>query len=613
MLRPPSRGLVSHCLPLSSHICVPVLDGVSACLPLFPFLSPILWHTWACVGRCVHLPEVLSPHCLPIYIPPLIPHRVPMPPIAFIVPHCSHCLPTCVPVDGGLAFLRRACVGWCVHIPELLSRLVSQLVSHVSPSVPVADDAPAFPKSCPALCPCVGCCLRVPPLLDGVSAFLKPCLPSYLPSEVLSSLVPPFFPLSSRMCAPHVCLCCVTAFPRSCLPLSLFFSTCVPVLDGASAFPRSCLRLSPIVSPFVCLCLDGMTHCLPLSSLHMCLRWISEVLPPLVSHCLPTSAPVLDGVSAFLKSSLSHSLPSCVPLLDGMPAFPSCLPLFPYVSHCLQLSVIVSPHVSPPSRGLVSPCVPSCFPLLDGASAVPLLWIISHCLPFCFPFFDGVPSRGLVPQLVSQLVSQLARLSFLLVPFGVCLPACFLVSQLVSQLVFVLVSLCWVVCPSSPLSPTSPFFFPFVGWFVRLPKSLSVCLPACVPVCLPSCFPLLEGASTFLRSCLFCLPACLPACFPACPPACLPACLPGCLSLVPQQKFFARRELRRLESSQSSGIENDVSSFTFILRCFQHIQFDSPMLLASSVWNQILAPPSDASFVVFRHLALQQSKRSRTK
>jgi hypothetical protein len=71
--------------------------------------------------------------------------------------------------------------------------------------------------------------------------------------------------------------------------------------------------------------------------------------------------------------------------------------------------------------------------------------------------------------------------------------------------------------------------------------------------------------------------------------------------------------LRRLECSQSSGIENDVSSFTFILRCFQHIQFDSPMLLASSVWNQILAPRSDASFVVFRHLALQQSKRSRTK
>ena len=33
----------------------------------------------------------------------------------------------------------------------------------------------------------------------------------------------------------------------------------------------------------------------------------------------------------------------------------------------------------------------------------------------------------------------------------------------------------------------------------------------------------------------------------------------------------------------------------------------------TSLWNQILAPPSDASFVAFRHLALQQSKRSRTK
>ena len=51
-------------------------------------------------------------------------------------------------------------------------------------------------------------------------------------------------------------------------------------------------------------------------------------------------------------------------------------------------------------------------------------------------------------------------------------------------------------------------------------------------------------------------------------------------------------------------------SFTFFLRCFQHIHFDSPMLLDSSVWNQILAPPSDVSFIVFRHLALRQSERN---
>ena len=439
MVCPSSRGLsppLSACVP-SSPTCVPVLDAASAfprsCLPLPPTVFP---HMCACVGWCVRLSPLVSlcfPHivahvslrwkvCSPsrglvsplsphIYTPPLIPHRVQMPPIAFIVPHCSHCLPTCVPVDGGLAFLRRACVGWCVHIPELLSRLVSQLVSHVSthaclwrmrppfrglvpPCLPVLDAASVFPRSCPPLCPFLfpylGWRVRVS---EALSPFLFSfvgwcvCLP-----EVLSSLAPPCFPLSSRMCAPHVCLCCVTAFPRSCLPLSLFFSTCVPVLDGASAFPRSCLRLSPIVFPFVCLCLDGMTHCLPLYSLHMRLRWISEVLPPLVSHCLPTSAPVLDGVSAFPRSCLAWSSFLC-PFVGWYARFPVLSPLVSYVSRCLQLSVFFSPHVSPPSRGLVSPCVPSCFPLLDGASAVPLLWIFPRtcppcppaCLPACLP------------------------------------------------------------------------------------------------------------------------------------------------------------------------------------------------------------------------------------
>jgi len=67
----------------------------------------------------------------------------------------------------------------------------------------------------------------------------------------------------------------VSAFPRSCLPLSSsivsHLPSCFPVLNGAPAFPRSCLPWSPIAP-----------HSLPLSPL-MC-------------------APVLDGVSAFLKS-----------------------------------------------------------------------------------------------------------------------------------------------------------------------------------------------------------------------------------------------------------------------------------------------------------------------
>jgi hypothetical protein len=56
-----------------------------------------------------------------------------------------------------------------------------------------------------------------------------------------------------------------------------------------------------------------------------------------------------------------------------------------------------------------------------------------------------------------------------------------------------------------------------------------------------------------------------------------------------------------------------MSSFSFILRCFQHIQFDRRIMLESNVSIQIVAPPSDVSFIVFWHLALQQSKRNRTK
>ena len=374
------------------------------------------------------------------------------------------------------------------------------------------------------------------------------------------------------MCAPHVCLCCVTAFPRSCLPLSLFFSTCVPVLDGASTFLRSCLRLSPIVSPFVCLCWDGMTHCLPLSSLHMCLRWISEVLPPLVSHCLPTSAPVLDGVSAFPRSCLAWSSFLC-PFVGWYARFPVLSPLVSYVSHCLQLSVIVSPHVSPPSRGLVSPCVPSCFPFVGWCVCRPLAVDYLPLSPFLFPFVGWCAFLRTCPPCPP------ACLPACLPACQVVFPSCSLWCPPSSLFPFLFPFLGWCARLPEALSPSlspswSLFLFPFVGWCVRLPPCLPrlpsffplldglsafpspcpVCLPACapgVPVCLPSCFTLLEGASTFLRSCLFCLPACLPACFPACPPACLPACL----SLVPQQKISHAENCADLKVHRAPGLK----------------------------------------------------------
>ena len=72
---PPSRHLVSTCLPLYPFFLVPlclplpIVPGwcvclseglVSLCLPLYPFLTPL-------VGRCVRLADGLVSPCLPLY------------------------------------------------------------------------------------------------------------------------------------------------------------------------------------------------------------------------------------------------------------------------------------------------------------------------------------------------------------------------------------------------------------------------------------------------------------------------------------------------------------------------------------------------------------------
>ena len=116
----------------------------------------------------------------------------------------------------------------------------------------------------------------------------------------------------------------------SCLPLSPLVSPCLPscfpLLDGLSAFPRSCLPLSPIVSPHVCLC------------------WM--VCPPsegLVSPCLPWSPHIcacvgwcvrLPEVLSPLSPSLSPSLSSFLsPILSPNLSFF----LFPFVAGGLIL------------------------------------------------------------------------------------------------------------------------------------------------------------------------------------------------------------------------------------------------------------------------------------
>ena len=150
MVRPPSRGLVCPCLPLSPHMCPCVGWWVS----LQRVLSPLVSN---CLGWCVRLPEVLSP---------LV----------------SHCLHTCVPVLDGASAFPRSCL------------CLSPIVSHCLPTcVPVLAGASAFPMSCLPLrwlmrppsrglvCPCLlvfpHVCLRwmlCPPSRGLASA----CLPS---------------------------------------------------------------------------------------------------------------------------------------------------------------------------------------------------------------------------------------------------------------------------------------------------------------------------------------------------------------------------------------------------------------------------------------------------
>ena len=108
--------------------------------------------------------------------------------------------------------------------------------------------------------------------------------------------------------------------------------TSVPVLAGVSAFPRTCLPLSPSLSLIV--------------SPHACLCWmvcpLSEALSPIVSPCLPSLSP--------------SCLPACFPFLDGVhlpealsPSLtPSLSPfLFPFVGWCVRLPKVLSPLVSP--------------------------------------------------------------------------------------------------------------------------------------------------------------------------------------------------------------------------------------------------------------------------
>ena len=434
---PPSRGLVSACLPLSPHMCASVgwcvcllevfSSLVSHCLPLSP-------HICACVGCCVPPLSLLAPACLP-----LSPHmcasvgrrthaytrlpKVLSPLVSLLVslsrpwprlsPSVSH-LPSGFPLllDGASAFPRsclalflfptfspHVCPWWLVCPPS--GGLVRPCFPLSPDSVPVLDGAPAFLRPClplsPHMCACLGCCVRLPELLSHLVShchiFCPPVCLWWVMCPPCRGLVSPCLPLPPQMCA---CVGWCARIPEAFLPLVSHCLPCVLLLDGASASRKPC------------------PPCLPLSP-HVCTRvgWCVGLDPvsPIVSHCLSTCAPVVDGASAFPRSCLPLSPHTCA-CLGWCVRLPEVLP------PRLPLSPTVSPHVClrsmarPPSRGLVA----SCFPLSPISLLVFVGWFgrlpeavastVSHCLTLSPRMCAYVGWRARLPQDLSPIVTH---------------------------------------------------------------------------------------------------------------------------------------------------------------------------------------------------------------
>ena len=208
----PSSPSLSSFLFLFVGWCVCLAKGLS---PLFPSLSPSSSSfLFPFVGWCVHVPEGLVSPCLPL--------------LPFLFPLVGWCVRLLVSLCWMVCPFSRA-------LGSLLGSLCWMVCSRglVSPFLP-ASLASQFP------------------LLDGVSAFPRLCLPSPS-SPSLSSLflfvgwcvrLPEgLSPLSSACLLSCFALFDgVSAFLRSSLP------SCFSLLDGVSTFPRPCFP-SPNLSP----------------------------------------------------------------------------------------------------------------------------------------------------------------------------------------------------------------------------------------------------------------------------------------------------------------------------------------------------------------------------
>ena len=523
--------LVFHCLPT----CVPVLDCVSAflykvlsplvspCLPLFPLGSHCLPSCFLSVDgvsafprSCLPLSSIVSSHVSLCWMV--------RPPSRSLI---SPCLPACVPVLGGASAFPRSCFS------------MFPIVSHCLPTCELVLDGASASRGlispCPIVSPHVCLCWMVCPPSQGL---VSSCLVSALPRSCLPSS-PMVCPLS-RMVSLLVFIFWMVCPPSRgvvspCLALSPLVSHCLPScflsLDGASAFLRSHLPCSPIVSPHVCLCWmvcppsrGLVSPCLLVSPLVSLASRASHFLSSLVSHCLPHKCKCVGWCVRFaevspLVSYVSHCLPACAcvgPLFPIVNCLPTRAPVLDGVSafsrSCLRLSPIVSLLFS----HLVSPCLPLS-PIVSHC--LPLSPLVSHCFPLSPHMCACVEWCVLLPEVLSLIVS---------LPLSSHMCACVGWYLRLGWCVRLL-SHCVPMSQCLPLSLiVSPTCVPVLDGVPAFPRSCLSCL-SCLPACLSSCFPLwrvvsvcfstncvlsgvlnvflrsalvLDGVSAFPRSCL---------------------------------------------------------------------------------------------------------------
>ena len=305
MVCQPSRG---SCLPLVSpcaNSCFPLL-AQGSCLPLSPIVPLLVSLCWMVCppsrGSCLPLSPIVlllgslswmvcpasQGFCLPLS--PIVPLLVSLcwmvrPPFSGVLcPFVSQLYPFLFPF-----------VGRCVRLPE-------DLVSTCLPFFPLRWMVFPLPKVLPAtfcwmVCPPSGglgsACL---PLSPVVSLFVFLCWMMCPPSQG-------FVPLVSKLVSQLVSQLVTPA----CLPVQLVsLFSCFPLLDGVSAFPRSCLPLSPILSLLVYLC---WMACPPSRGLvFLVSQLVSQLVSRLVSLIVFLLAS-LGWVAAFSRPCL----PACLP------------------------------------------------------------------------------------------------------------------------------------------------------------------------------------------------------------------------------------------------------------------------------------------------------------